>query len=160
MKLENIELYNINEDGDLELTEVWKPVKGYEGLYEVSNLGLVRNAKTQKLLKRRIHWKHGYLMVQLSKEGKAERKSVKCLVYDAFDVREEGDRYIPIDNAILVMDEGEVSDMYYSLDDFNYHWFPSLGQELTRFDFGKIGFLWDSAVVVEAEAGRPYKTRI
>ena len=29
--------------------EIWKPVVGYEGLYEVSDAGRLRNAKTQKI---------------------------------------------------------------------------------------------------------------
>lgn len=28
--------------------EIWKDIAGYEGLYEVSNFGNVKNAKTQK----------------------------------------------------------------------------------------------------------------
>lgn len=27
------------------MTEIWKPVKGYEGLYEVSNKGRVKSLK-------------------------------------------------------------------------------------------------------------------
>lgn len=31
--------------------EAWKDIPDYEGLYQVSNLGNVRNKKTKKLLK-------------------------------------------------------------------------------------------------------------
>lgn len=40
-------------------TEVWKNVIGFENLYEVSNLGNVRNYKNKKLLKGNIP-KSGY----------------------------------------------------------------------------------------------------
>jgi len=34
------------------MEEIWKPVKGFEGLYEVSNLGRVRSIyKYKKILK-------------------------------------------------------------------------------------------------------------
>lgn len=33
------------------MTEIWKPVVGYEKYYEVSNLGRVRSHKTEKILK-------------------------------------------------------------------------------------------------------------
>jgi len=36
--------------GYFNMEEEWKPVKGYEGRYEVSSLGRARNAKTRKFL--------------------------------------------------------------------------------------------------------------
>lgn len=30
------------------MQEIWKPIKGYEGLYEVSNLGRVKGEKDAK----------------------------------------------------------------------------------------------------------------
>lgn len=35
------------------MKEIWKEIIGYEGLYEVSNLGKVRNMKTGRILKLR-----------------------------------------------------------------------------------------------------------
>lgn len=34
----------------METTEIWKPVKGYEGLYEVSSLGRVRSVDTVQII--------------------------------------------------------------------------------------------------------------
>ena len=45
------------------MTEEYKPIQDFEN-YEVSNLGNVRNKKTNKILKQRIT-KDGYLMVKL-----------------------------------------------------------------------------------------------
>lgn len=39
----------------------WKDIKGYEGLYQVSNHGEVRNLKKGRLVKQSIQTK-GYLM--------------------------------------------------------------------------------------------------
>lgn len=48
--------------------ETWKPVVGYEGLYEVSSEGNVRNVKTGKILKPKNN-RRGYLFVGLYKNG-------------------------------------------------------------------------------------------
>lgn len=71
------------------MTEIWKEVKGYEGLYEVSNLGRVRSLDylhtgQKRLLKLHKNKKNGYLYVQLCKNGKATTKRVHRLVAEAF----------------------------------------------------------------------------
>ena len=59
---------------------MWKDVKGYEGLYQVSNSGKVKSLpkehrygiKSEKILKPRIHKKCGYARVALCKNGKVK----------------------------------------------------------------------------------------
>ena len=76
-------------------TEIWKPVKGYEGLYEVSNLGNVRSldryimcGKQYCFLKgkpmKTCHDSNGYLITTLSKNGKVKRHYLHRLVAEAF----------------------------------------------------------------------------
>lgn len=62
------------------MEEIWKPVVGYEGLYEVSNLGSVRGKriKTPQINNR------GYLTVLLYKNGNGARKTVHRIVATAF----------------------------------------------------------------------------
>jgi hypothetical protein len=76
----------------------WKPVKGYEGLYEVSNKGQVRtlkrvwNSGPEHRIARQIQPKikaakpdrNGYVRLTLSKKGIKSRKSVHTLVLEAF----------------------------------------------------------------------------
>ena len=63
---------------------MWKPVKGFEGFYEVSDKGEVRNAKTGKLRKLYVK-KNGYIDIDLYKnEGKPFYKRVHVLVAEAF----------------------------------------------------------------------------
>ena len=68
--------------------EIWKPIKGYDGLYEVSNKGRIKslncyNYKTPRLLKVSKR-PDGYLSVRLSKNNKQTTKTVHRLVADAF----------------------------------------------------------------------------
>ena len=60
----------------------WKPVKDFEGLYEVSSTGSVRRTSSKKELK---PWKRGgYYCVALCKEGKIQKANIHRLVADAF----------------------------------------------------------------------------
>ena len=73
------------------MLEEWQSVVGYEGYYEVSNLGRVRSISRQagivhikgRILKQ-FDSKNGYLCVCLSKEGCSTTISVHRLVATAF----------------------------------------------------------------------------
>lgn len=67
----------------MEIIETWKAVKGYEGLYEVSSLGNVRNSNTSKVLRSCKH-RSGYLSVMLYKDGRPKRINIHRLVATAF----------------------------------------------------------------------------
>lgn len=68
------------------MVEEWRPVVGYEGLYEVSNLGHVKRVFHMKPHKK----KHGYAVVSLYKNGVAKSFSVHRLVATAFIPNPEG----------------------------------------------------------------------
>lgn len=76
--------------------EIWKEIKGYENLYQVSNLGRVKSLKRivnhsrwgtqtihEKILKTTID-KDGYVQVGLHKNNKQSTKTVHRLVAIAF----------------------------------------------------------------------------
>lgn len=63
------------------MIEEWRDVLGYEGLYEVSNLGRVR--RNGKILKPQAE-RGGYLHVFLSKNGIVKHGKVHRLVASAF----------------------------------------------------------------------------
>ena len=81
------------------MTEVWKDIKGYEGLYQVSNIGRVKSLERKHKImlhgkeclrhqKERImkQWKRSvYWLVDLWKDGKRDIRSVHHLVFETFN---------------------------------------------------------------------------
>lgn len=71
-----------------EIIEEWKPIEGYEGLYEVSNMGRVKSLGNDKSRKDKILFqyenKSGYLYVTLCKDNKLRSFRVHRLVATAF----------------------------------------------------------------------------
>ena len=66
--------------------EEWKDIKGYDGLYAVSNEGNVKSLKFGKehILKPAVNSRSGYLYVILCKNGKSKTHKVHRLVASAF----------------------------------------------------------------------------
>ena len=77
--MKNIYLYDEEICGD---GEIWKPVAGYEGLYEVSNRGRVRRL-CWKIVKPR-NQNGEYQRIGLSKNGEEKQYLVHRLVAEAF----------------------------------------------------------------------------
>lgn len=83
------------------MTEVWKDIAGYEGLYQVSNQGNVRSLDrvsehnfsgkiTLKGTEKKPSFDGKYLFVVLSKEGKRKQVTVHRLVAEAFIPNPQG----------------------------------------------------------------------
>lgn len=107
------------------MKEEWRPVIGYEGLYEVSNLGNVRSLcagrwKT-RMDRKPVPDKDGYLTVNIKKNGKYKCAKIHRIVAEAF---------IPNPNnypAINHMDEDKTNNRFDNLEwctnkyNNNYH---------------------------------------
>ena len=65
------------------MKEIWKDIKGYEGIYQVSNLGRIKRVETDRILKPLKHTK-GYLNIGLYKNHTASKKLIHRLVAQAF----------------------------------------------------------------------------
>jgi hypothetical protein len=76
--------------------EIWKPVKGYEGLYEVSNLGRVKSLErivkksdgskrtvNERILKPAMN-SVGYFYIDLSNQGVKKTRKIHQLVAESF----------------------------------------------------------------------------
>ena len=103
--------------------EIWKPVVGYEGLYEVSNLGNVRsvtrtvwqlykyNTLKGKPIKLSFD-RYGYLGCTLSKNGKQSHGMVHRMVAEAFLECEDPSKYC-VDHINTVRTDNRVVNLRY-----------------------------------------------
>jgi hypothetical protein len=85
--------------------EIWKPIKGYEGYYEVSNLGEVKSLSRKRegngkkgIIKERVlkNTKNGdgYLCVKFYKKGTKTTHKVHRLVAETFIKKVKGKSFI------------------------------------------------------------------
>lgn len=70
--------------------EEWRDIPGYEGLYQVSDLGRVKSlgndkSRKEKILRSSKNGKYGYLQVALCKDGVRKICYVSLLVWEAFN---------------------------------------------------------------------------
>jgi hypothetical protein len=59
--------------------EIWKDITGYEGIYQISNLGNVKNTNTSRILKPRLN-SNGYKFVTLHCNGKKKMMRIHRLI--------------------------------------------------------------------------------
>ena len=68
--------------------EIWKPMKNYEGFYEVSDLGrvksiIVNNLRKERIMKQHLPKRH-YLVFKATKYGESKLKKTHQVVSEAF----------------------------------------------------------------------------
>lgn len=66
------------------MTEHWLPIVGFEGLYEVSDQGRIRNSRTALVLRPSAHHRDKHLNIRLCANGKSHNRLVHRLVLEAF----------------------------------------------------------------------------
>ena len=107
----------------IENTEIWKPVVGYEELYEVSNFGRVRsldridsnNHPLNGVILKPYISNSGYLLVGLYKQQKRDRKLLHRLVAEAFIPNPENKpeidhiNTIKTDNTVFLNEDGSIN---------------------------------------------------
>jgi NUMOD4 motif/HNH endonuclease len=78
-----VQAFGVAHEEDPPVNEEWRPIRGYEGLYEISSWGRVRTVTTGTI---RVgsHHRQGYLSLTLSKKGTAHAYLVHRLVAEAF----------------------------------------------------------------------------
>lgn len=89
------------------IEEVWKDIKDYKGLYQVSNLGRIKSLKRKVYAGRgRMRWQYerilsdnktngnGYKIVSLNKNGKEKNKYIHRLVAETFLSNPNNYKYI------------------------------------------------------------------
>lgn len=105
------------------MKEIWKDIKGYEGIYQVSSLGRVRsldridsnNHPLKGVILKPYISNSGYLLVGLYKQQKRDRKLLHRLVAEAFipnpNNKPEIDHIntIKTDNTVWLNEDGSVN---------------------------------------------------
>lgn len=75
------------------MEEIWKDIKDYEGVYQVSNFGNVKSFKKKEHILKQ--WKRSsYFLVDLWKNGKRDIRTIHHLVYETFNNRQTGGFFI------------------------------------------------------------------
>ena len=114
------------------MKEVWKPIEGYEGLYDISNYGMIKsyhyhNGTYTRILKPR-KVKDGYLMVSLTKEKKGKNFQVHQLVAKTFIPNLNG--YKEVNHKNLDKTDNRVSNLEWTTRRGNVlHYFRSINKE-------------------------------
>lgn len=79
------------------MKEIWKDIKGYEGLYQVSNMGNVKSLNYNRTGEERIRkpnvGSNGYLQVELCKNGKYRMLLIHRLVLMTFNPIDNMDKF-------------------------------------------------------------------
>ena len=105
------------------MKEIWKDIKGYEGIYQVSNLGRVRsldridsnNHPLKGVILKSYISNSGYLLVGLYKQQKRDGKLLHRLVAEAFIPNPENKpeidhiNTIKTDNTVFLNENGSVN---------------------------------------------------
>lgn len=93
--------------------EQWRDIAGYEGIYQVSNLGRVRSLKFGKVrVLRPQKDKDGYLLVSLCKGGKIKKCRVHRIVASAF-ITNNDDAKNEINHRNEIKSDNRVSNLEY-----------------------------------------------
>ena len=73
------------------MKEIWKKINGYDGDYQVSNLGRVKSFKgcrgIKEIILQQLKNSDGYLYVELSKNGKPKSKKIHVLMFEVFNYK-------------------------------------------------------------------------
>mgnify|MGYP001313754711 CR=1 FL=1 len=105
-KLSNSEMLELSNL----VTEIWKPIEGYEGIYEVSNKGRVRNSDGKVL--KHCYDKDGYPRLSLRHNGKAHTLTIHRLVAKAFCFNPCPEKYTHVNH----IDEVKTDNFYLNLE--------------------------------------------
>lgn len=128
------------------MKEVWKDIEGYEGLYQVSNLGQVRSFPRQGTRTKQIHilkpmFNHkGYLQVNLMKKGKMSSRRIHRLVAKAFIPNKERKEQVNHINGVKTDNRVENLEWCTNQENMTHSWKTGLRTKEKTYYHGKNHF--------------------
>lgn len=142
------------------MEEIWKDISNFEGLYQVSNLGKVRNTKTNKILKESYD-KRGYVVYCLYHK-KAYVKKAHRLVAETFIPNSE--HFPQVNHKDENKHNNNVNNLEWCSNKYNSNYGTRgkriskklkivLKKPILQILNGKIIKKWDGAIDVEKELG-------
>jgi len=131
--------------------EEWRQVFGYEGLYEVSQNGLIRTfyGKKPHYLNPSINCRDNRMSVMLSKDGKSRRISVHRIVALAFVENPDPAHFTEINHKDENPQNNKAENLEWCDRNYNMH-YNNLPQRITRHRKGLIAFNDDKELIFES----------
>lgn len=118
------------------MEEVWKDVVGYEGIYQVSNLGQLKNIKHNRLLTGAIN-RYGYVSVVLIKDKKVKNTRMHRLIAETFIPNPKNKNQVNHINGIKTDNRVENLEWVSNHENVIHAWENGLTRPLWKNKFGK-----------------------
>ena len=146
------------------IKEVWKPIKGYEGRYEVSNIGRVKTLpfvrgnhtgsyKTKEIIRKQSANQKGYMRIGLSGlDGKSKMYSVHRLVAMAFIPNPEN--FTEVNHRDFNKANNCVENLEWCDRDYNLSYLDTKDRRIKNLDRNKIGMKHRKPVIGVIETKR------
>lgn len=113
--------------------EIWKDIKGFDGLYQISNLGNVKSLKRKyrknEIFIKKYENKNGYIFVVLSKNNISKNFLVHRLVAKAFIPNPNN--YIEINHKNEIKDDNRVENLEWCTRKYNIN-YNNLNKRINR----------------------------
>lgn len=138
-------------------TEIWKDIKGYEGLYQVSNLGRVRSIKRNIIMKQKKNKRNGYLQITLHKNCLGKTFNSHKLVALAFIKNPKPEQYNQVNHINEIKTDNRIENIMWCDNKFNCNWgnktetVKKAIEQFTR--SGQFIKRWNSLTEVEEKLG-------
>ncbi|MFT8756944.1 NUMOD4 domain-containing protein [Leuconostoc pseudomesenteroides] len=144
--------------------EVWRPIKGYEGRYEVSNFGRIKSLpfvrgnhtgyyKTKEIIRKQVANEKGYMRVSLSGQGgKKKMHSVHRLVALAFLPNPEN--FEEVNHRDFNKENNRVENLEWCDREYNMSYLDTKDRRLKNLDRNKIGVKHRKPVIGVTETQR------
>lgn len=139
------------------MKEIWKDIKGYEGLYQISSLGNVKSLnyhreRREKLLNQELDI-HGYYKITLWKNNVYKKYSIHKLVAEAFIPNPNNCQYINHKNEIKT--DNKIENLEWCTAKYNVNYSKrKLCKPILQYDLDD-NFIkeWESAMEIERSLG-------